>query len=212
MSPSVKYLIQLLGLTLIVVIIITGHTIIMPLLMAFFVSIMLLPLFRFFKRRKLPEAISILLPIILMIILSALIVWLFYSQISTLLRDYRQIERNLTTHLDALQSWINRSFGFSPTEQVQFIKQQSNRLFSYAGGFLSGAAGSATGMLVFFGLLPIYIYLIIMYRSIFLNITLKGGPQEMKILNYSKLYTNYISKFSRENVCSNDTKINKVGA
>src|SRR5687767_3686604 len=138
---SVKFSIELLGLFLVGVIIVIGKVIIMPLVMAFFISIMLLPLFRFFRRRKLPEAISILLPILLVIIMSALIVWLFYSQISNLLHDYKTIEQNLTTHLDALQLWISQAFGFSPTEQVQFIKQQSNRLFSYAGDVLSGAAG-----------------------------------------------------------------------
>jgi predicted PurR-regulated permease PerM len=171
-SPSIKHSIQLLGIFLIGVIIVIGQAVIMPLLMAFFVSIMLLPVFRFFKKRKLPEALAILLPIILVLTVSALIIWLFYSQLSMLLRDYRKIEQNLTTHLDALQSWINRAFGFSPTQQVQFIKQQSNRLFSYAGNILSGAAGSATGILLFFGLLPIYIYLIILYRSIFFKFLL----------------------------------------
>ena len=166
-SSSVKYSIELLGLFLMGVIIVIGKDIIMPLVMAFFIGIMLLPVFRFFRKRKLPEAIAILLPILLMIIISALIVWLFSSQISNLLSDYDQIEHNLAGHLDALQSWISRVFGFSPTEQVQFIKQQSNRLFSYAGSMLSGAAGSATGVLLFFGLLPIYIYLILMYRGIF---------------------------------------------
>jgi predicted PurR-regulated permease PerM len=169
---SVRYSIEILGLFLIGVVIVIGQAIIMPLVMAFFISIMLLPLFRFFRKRKLPEAISILLPIVLVIIVSALIVWLFFSQISSLLKDYKKIEQNLTIHLDALQLWISRVFGFSPTEQVQFIKQQSSRLFSYAGNIVSGAAGSATGILLFFGLLPIYVYLIIMYRGIFLKFLL----------------------------------------
>jgi len=169
---TVKRSLELLGLFLIGVIIVIGKIIIMPLLMAFFISIMLLPLFRFFKKRKLPEALAILLPILLVIIVAALIGWLFYSQMKFLLEDYQKIEQNLTTHLNALSLWISRVFGFSPTDQVKFINQQSNKLLNYAASFLSGAAGSATGVLIFFGLLPIYTFLIIMYRSIFMRFIL----------------------------------------
>src|SRR5690349_24551874 len=100
MPVTVKRSLELLGLVLIGVIIVIGNNILMPLLMAFFVSIMLLPLFRFFRKRKLPETIAILLPILLVLIVAALIIWLFYSQMRFLLADYHMIEKNLTTHLN----------------------------------------------------------------------------------------------------------------
>jgi predicted PurR-regulated permease PerM len=169
---TIKRSIELLGLFLIGYIIVIGKVIIMPLVMSFFISILLLPVFRFFRKRKLPEVIAILLPILLVLIVATLIVWLFYIQTSFLLQDYKKIEQNLTTHLDALSLWVSQVFGFSPTEQLKFINEQSNKLFNYAGNILSGAAGSATGTLIFFGLLPIYTFLIIMYRSIFMKFIL----------------------------------------
>lgn len=145
--------------------------------MAFFISIMLLPLFRFFRKIRLPETISILLCILLMIIFSALVIWLFTSQISILVRDYDKIEQHITRHFDALQSWINKIFGVPAAEQILFLKQQSSRGFSYAGNIAGGAADSASGTLVFFGLLPVYIFLIILYRSIFLRFLLMWFPE-----------------------------------
>ena len=176
---TAKRSIELLGLFLIGVIIVIGKVIIMPLLMSFFISIMVLPVFRFFRKRKLPETIAILLPILFLIIGVALIVWLFYSQMRFLLNDYRKIEQNLTSHLNALSAWISQVFGFSPTEQLKFINQQSNKLFNYAANIFGGAAGSATGTLIFFGLLPIYTFLLIMYRSIFMKFILMSfEPKE----------------------------------
>lgn len=169
---TIKRSIELLGLFLIGCIIVIGKIIIMPLLMSFFISIMLLPVYRFFRKRKFPEAIAILLPILLVLIAAALIVWLFYSQMAFLAHDYRQIEQNLSIHLNALRLWISRVFGFSPTDQLNFINQQSNKLFTYAANILSGAAGSATSILIFFGLLPIYTFLLIMYRRIFMKFIL----------------------------------------
>ncbi|HEX6431589.1 MAG TPA: AI-2E family transporter [Niastella sp.] len=176
---SIKRSIELLGLFLIGVIIVLGKIIIMPLLMSFFISIMLLPVFRFFRKRKLPESIAIILPILFIIIGAALIVWLFYSQMKFLVNDFQTIEKNLTAHLNAFSLWISQAFGFSPTDQLKFINQQSNKLLSYAANMFSGAAGSATGVLIFFGLLPIYTFLLIMYRSIFMKFILMSfEPKE----------------------------------
>jgi len=169
---TLKLSIELLGLFLIGCIIVIGKIIIMPLLMSFFISIMLLPVYRFFKRRKFPETIAIFLPILLVIIVAALIVWLFYNQMFFLAHDYRKIEQNLNIHLNTLRLWISRVFGFSPTEQLNFINQQSNKFLNYAANILGGAAGSATGVLIFFGLLPIYTFLLIMYRRIFMKFIL----------------------------------------
>ena len=92
--------IEILGLFVLGCIIVIGKIVIMPLLMSFFISIMLMPVYRFFRNRKLPEGLAVFLPIFFIIIVVALIVWLFYSQTSFLLHDYPKIEKNLTIHLD----------------------------------------------------------------------------------------------------------------
>lgn len=61
---TVKRSLELLGLVLIFFIIYVGADIIMPLLTAFFISILLLPIYRFFRKIKSPELIAITLAII----------------------------------------------------------------------------------------------------------------------------------------------------
>ncbi|EHQ31058.1 protein of unknown function UPF0118 [Mucilaginibacter paludis DSM 18603] len=169
---TVKRSVELLGLFLLGALIVLGNTVIMPLLMAFFFSLMLMPIFRLFRKLKIPESIAIFLPILLLIISLALVIWLFTSQVSALLDDFPQIQRTVTRHLDSLSIWISNSFGYSPAEQLKFINEQSKKLFSSLGGMLSGAAGSLSGVIIFIGLLPIYIYLIILYRNLFLKFIL----------------------------------------
>jgi predicted PurR-regulated permease PerM len=70
---TVRRSIELLGLFILGAIIVAGNIVIMPLLMAFFFSIMLLPVFRFFRKLEVPEVIAIFLPILLFIIFAALI-------------------------------------------------------------------------------------------------------------------------------------------
>lgn len=169
---TVKRAIELLGLFVLGTIIVAGDTIIMPLLMAFFFSLVLLPVFRFFRKIKVPEVIAVFLPILLLTIVVALLIWLFSSQVSALLDDFPKIQHTVAKHLDDLSIWISRSFGYSPAEQVKFINTQSKKLFSSLGGVLSGAAGSLSGIIIFLSLLPIYIYFIMLYRNLFIRFTL----------------------------------------
>ncbi|MBC7745585.1 MAG: AI-2E family transporter [Flavobacterium sp.] len=169
MPITVKRSLELLGLFLVGALIILGHDIIMPLLTAFFVSIVLLPVYRFFKRKKFPETLAIMLPILALIIFLAGIVWFFSSQISSLASDFPQIKENVNKHLTSLSSWVNDVFNYSTTQQLKFINKQSDGLLNSVGNILGGAAGSLTYIFLFFGLLPIYIYLFLFYKNLLLR-------------------------------------------
>jgi predicted PurR-regulated permease PerM len=116
----------------------------------------------------------------MLIVLGALVIWLFYSQVISLLNDLPQIQVTVAKHLDIFSKWIGRNFGFSPTAQFQFIREQSNKLFNSAGSLLGGVAGSVSSMLLFFGLMPVYVFLIMLYRNLFLNFILMCFDEKEK--------------------------------
>lgn len=166
---TVRRSIELLGLCLLGALLVIGQGIIMPVLMAFFLSIVLLPVYRFLRSKKFPDALAILLPILLVAVLIAGIVWFFSSQVSRLVADFPQIQKNITAHLNSLSTWINQKTDFSTQEQLKFLKDQSNKLLTNAGNVASGAALSLTSAFVFIGLVPIYIYLFLSYKNLLLR-------------------------------------------
>lgn len=168
---TVKRSIELLGIVLVITILVVGHSIIMPVIMAFFISIMLLPIYRFLIRIKIPETLAIILPIFLMLALIAGIVWFFTSQVSILVDDFPQIKQNIAKHLQSLKEWIESFTGVKSEKQTAFIKEKSDDLLSMGGKAASGAAVTLSGIFVFVGLLPIYIYLILFYKDILLRFT-----------------------------------------
>ena len=169
MPLTVKRSLELLGLFLAGALIVLGHNIIMPVLLAFFISIMLLPVYRFFKKKRFPETLAIMLPILLLAVFLAGIIWFFSTQISSLVADFPTIKSNVSKHLTSLSAWINDAFNYSTTEQLKLINEQSNKMLSSAGNILSGAFGSLTNIFLFFGLLPIYIYLMLFYKNLLLR-------------------------------------------
>jgi predicted PurR-regulated permease PerM len=137
--------------------------------MAFFISIMLLPVYRFLKRCRFPDALAIILPIVLLLVFFGLLVWFFSQQVGALISDFPQIKRNVNIHLADLSAWIDDKAHYSTRQQLKFVSQQSDKLIGSAGNLLTGALGSISGMFLFFGLIPIYIYLMLYYKNLFLR-------------------------------------------
>ena len=166
---TVRRSIELIGICLLGALISIGNDIIMPVLMAFFLSIVLLPIYRFLRAWKFPEVVSILLPILLGAFFIGAVVWFFSVQISILANDFPQIQKNITYHLNNLSNWINNKTDFSTQEQIKFLNEQSNKLLINAGNIIGGAAGSITSAFIFIGLVPIYIYLFLSYKDLLLR-------------------------------------------
>ena len=168
---TVKRSIELLGLMAVVTVVVIGRDIIMPILMAFFVTIMLLPIYRFLKRKKFPETMAIVLPILVVALFVALIVWFFSNQVGTLVNDFPEIKKNVAQHLKALSTWISHITPYSTSEQMNFIDQKSQDLLNMGTKLVGGFALTLSGIFIFLGLLPIYIYLMLFYKDILLRFT-----------------------------------------
>jgi predicted PurR-regulated permease PerM len=174
---TVRRSIELMGLFFLGWILIIGKSIIAPLLIAFFFSMMLLPVYRFLLKKKFPEVLAITVSILVLAVTLGLIIWFFSLQIGDLLGDLPVIQQNIKNHLATFSAWINKKTHFSPDEQLKFIDEQSNRLLSYAGKMLGGVAGSFTSVIIFIGLLPIYVFLILFYKNVLLRFIFLWFPK-----------------------------------
>lgn len=180
---TVKRSIELLGLFCLGAVVYMGSAIINPLILAFFIAIVLLPAYRFLRKLKLPEVVAISLSILLLVILVGSIVWFFSSQISALIADFPQIRANVTKHLETLSDWLNKKMNFSTDKQLKFINEQSGKLLNQTGNMLSGAAGSVSSVFIFIGLVPIYVFLMLYYKNLLLRFVYLWFPES----NHEKL-------------------------
>lgn len=178
LPATIKRSIELLGLMALAMVIYYGKEIVTPLLMAFFLSIVLLPVYRALSRWHFPKTLAIFFSIVFAALIVGFIVWFFGMQIGLLVSDLPQIQKNLNVHWHKLSDWINEKTNFSSTEQLNLLKQQSDGLLNNAGTYLSGAAVSLTSIFVFVGLLPIYIFLFLFYKNLLLRFTFLWFEQQ----------------------------------
>jgi predicted PurR-regulated permease PerM len=104
-----------------------------------------------------------------LLLFASLLVWFFSAQIQILMSDFPVIKKNVNIHLNSLSNWVSSFTNISTKEQVKIIKEQSDTFLNSTGNILSGVAGSVSGILIFFGLLPIYIYLILYYKNMLIQ-------------------------------------------
>ncbi|MEJ8757447.1 AI-2E family transporter [Pontibacter sp. H259] len=178
MPITAKRALEVMGLFFLGWIIVLGRDILSPLLMAFFISIMLLPVYRFFRNKGLSDILSIVISLLALIIVFGLVIWFFSMQIGSLISDFPLIKKNVMNHLGTLSSWVEGKTPYSTAEQLNFIKEQSSKLLDYASSMLGGVAGSVTGTLIFIALLPIYIFLIMFYKNLLLRFVFLWFPEE----------------------------------
>ena len=166
MPASIKRSIELLGLCALGLIVIVGQSVLMPLLMAFFISLLMLPPFRWLRRRRVPEVISIILCImVFLIIIIGIITFLTY-QIGGFVSDIDLVRQNLSAHWNKTSSWITAQTNMTLVQQIEMLKEQSARAGQNIAGLLQGAVISLSGIFIFVGLLPIYVFLILFYRRL----------------------------------------------
>ena len=175
---TVRRSIELIGLFVLGLVLVSGSGIITPIILAFFLSIVILPVYRFFMRRKFPETLAIGLSVLVLLGSMALIVWFFSSQIGRLIADIPTIRSNVNTHLNSLSDWINKKTNFSQERQLSILNEQSKGLINSATGLLGGAAASLTSVFIFVGLIPIYIFLILFYKNLLLRFVFLWFPRE----------------------------------
>jgi predicted PurR-regulated permease PerM len=175
---TVRRSIEVMGIFFLGWMIFIGRGVITPLVMAFFLSIIVLPAYRWFRDRRFPEGLSISLALLILIVVVGMIIWFFSSQVSGLMSDFPQIKSNVQTHLNSLRDWVGQSFGISAERQTQMIADYNDKLLNWAGGMLGGVASSVSSVLIFIGLLPIYIFLLLYYKNLLLRFVFLWFPKE----------------------------------
>ena len=169
-------------ITFITLTIYLGKEILFPILMALLVAVLLRPVVFFLnKKLRFPNVIAVLVAVLIAVGLLASIVFLLSSQISDLMTDLPVIQKNIMAHFHHLQQWIKAKFNISYTDQANYIEStmSNSRMIS------SSSIGSLTTSLLNLVLIPIYTFLILLYRALFIRFLLKLTPAA----NHSTLAT-----------------------
>jgi len=155
----------LLGLTLLFNILFLLKDILVPIAFALLIAILLNPLVNKMICWRIPKVVAIILAILTATLVAAGIVIFISSQLASFSELAPQLQKRGTEILQQVTGWIASTFNVKEEVQMQKLNEAMQSGQAYIGQTLSTVMG-IIGVVV---LLPIYAFLILYYKPLFLS-------------------------------------------
>lgn len=183
----VKTAAALLMITLIIYGMIAAKAILVPFLFALIFAILLSPLCRKLESWKIPRVISALLSLLTGLLIFLAVILFFYSQMSGFVEDVDQIQGRLGEIVNdakgVIEPYIDTDIGEFELNPVILIRENFDSLSK-------GIASAATTLTLAF-IIPVYIVLLLMFRSFLKDFVIKSFVNEQervkRLINKIKL-------------------------
>jgi predicted PurR-regulated permease PerM len=160
-----KTTVILFGLILLVYIFAQLVDVLVPLAFAAFLAILLNPLGNRFERMGMRKIFAIMLCILILALGVAGVCYFLSSQIAQFGESLPMLKEKFGTITADLKHFIAQTFSVPVAKQDQMVKDALNNSQT----MVSGALGSLLGMLGVIFLLPVYIFLMLLYKTLILN-------------------------------------------
>ena len=207
---------SLLSLAILTAAIYLGQDILVPLAMAGLIAVLLRPLEDRLVRLGMHKVIAISVALLLTIVVMTGLTMLLSMQLSDFTDDLPKLRQNLSNVVDDARRWVRREYNVSYREQAKYLRKAQTQTLDGLQG--AGALGVITGPLGTLGtltLVPIYVFLLLYYRSMLLHFVVVLFPERhtervRAILDEVKaVIQSYVVGLLIETVCV--TALNSIG-
>ena len=166
-----------------------GSSIMIPLFFSVLIAFMLLPVTKFFERRRVPRSLSAIISILLFITVIAALFYFLGQQIVNFSQDVPQLETRGQGWLKDLQTWISDHYHVDSSKQIDYLKKNGN-------GIAATASTMVQALLV--GLGGFAIWTIFVFIFTFFIITHRALLRKFLTCLFSKQYQNRVSEVMTE--------------
>jgi AI-2 transport protein TqsA len=139
--------------------------ILVPFAFAGLIAILLNPLYNKFQHWKVNKVVAISLTIFIAILVLAGILFFLSSQIIQFGEMIPQLKEKTVSLLNDVQHWLSVTFNISIEKQMKMVNDAINGSKAYVGQTLN----TVFGILSFFVLIPLYVFLLLFYKPLILN-------------------------------------------
>ena len=157
--------ISLIGITYILCM---GKSILIPILMAFLIAVLLLPIVHFLNSKlRFPNVLSSTIAVILFVSLILGILAFISYEISDIADDFAEMRKNINLFVVDIQQYIKANFHVSLWEQRKYIEDVTQDSVKKGKETIGTTILSVTNAILDLTLIPIYTFLILLYRNHF---------------------------------------------
>lgn len=157
--------VTLFGIMLFVFMLFELRTILIPLAFALMIAILLNPLVNILTKKKINRIVAISISLLAVIVFVAGLMYFISSQVAKFSDNMPVLEKKFSMIFHNLQVWLQNNYSLSLDKQRQMLAEAGNSLKPLIGQTL----GTVLGTLSMIVLLPIYIFLMLFYKTLILN-------------------------------------------
>lgn len=160
----------LLSLISLFTILYLGQDIIVPILMSLLFAILLRPIAHFLKSKWcFPHILAVTCTVVLFVLMVIGILFFISWQISDIANDWDAIQTNLSIHFDTIQKFVSSNFNLNNVEQKVLIDNASKNVLESGKNIIGTSLVSVSDVILNLTLIPIYIFLFLLYRTLFIT-------------------------------------------
>jgi predicted PurR-regulated permease PerM len=148
--------------------------ILVPIAFSLLLAILLNPLYSRLVNMRVPKILAIFLTLLIAILVLAGLLYFLSSQIIQFGDMAPLLQKKFSQILTDLQTWVEATFGITLQKQMQLIKETANSGKALAGRTVS----SVLGIFSLLFLIPVYIFLLLLYKPLILNFIFEAFSKE----------------------------------
>ncbi len=184
----IKSTVMLFGLTLLAYALFNLKGIFSPLAFAMIIAILLNPVSNWLHNKRVPRVLAIAITILLAILVIGSIFFFLGTQISRFSETLPLLKEKFNTLSAVFQNWLQNDFGIPKSKQLKSI----NDIVNGSQSFLTTALGDALGTFGLILLVPVYVFMLLLYKSLILGFLYDVFADEhsekvAEILNQTKM-------------------------
>jgi predicted PurR-regulated permease PerM len=141
--------------------------VLVPLAFAAILAILVLPVCSFLERKGLPRTLAISFTILVVFALIVLLVTILVGQIRTLDDVWPMMIQKGENWLLYGQEFLSEKLNFRQDEQLTEGRKYLTEVFKSSTSIFSNALSNTTGFLASLALIPLYVFLMLLYRDFF---------------------------------------------
>lgn len=152
-----------------------------PIAFGFLLAYLLFPIANWLEKKRIPRILANFITIIAVLSVMASLVLLAYSQVASIAGELPKLVDTGIQNMSDMLARIGEYFGFDRSETSKMIRDQTSSIIASGGEYLQDIFSSTASTIVAIGLLPVYIFLFLYYRTKFAYFLLKiAGPSRRK--------------------------------
>jgi len=182
-----KFPFFLLSIILVFYVLIEAKLFLYPLALGVLFAYLLYPLTNFLEKKRFPRILAITISIILLLTVITFIGLFVYRKLGVFVGDFPTFRIKAITRIDEMEKTITSLFGISDLQLSDFLRSRVSNMFDTGSNAFNKAFTATTGTLFRLGILPVFIFMFLYYRTKFAWFIMKIVPREKQLLTLNVL-------------------------